>query len=205
MKIRRSRISAFLIDMLFIIILTSITANIYAVNPYLYDSEEVYNNYIEIYNDTISELDVNNVEVPKKLQKAMYKYEKTNSYLYVWYIGFGIIYFVVFQWLNKGQTLGKKMFKIKVVNNDEENPNLLQYFVRYLINGSTLLMGVNIVLVIKTIILFMGVGATTYYQTHMLLQVISILIEILLFATLIVHKNNRLINDILARTKVVEE
>lgn len=204
MKLRRARISAFLLDMLFVVMLTSLMVNVYAVNPYLYDSEEAYKEYTEVYNESVEEIDIDNPKIPDKLQKAMYKYEVTNKYLYLWYIAFGVIYFVVFQWLNKGQTLGKKFFKLRVVNKDEDNPSLLQYVLRYLINGSTFLMGVNIIVLVKTILLFIGVGYSNYYNAHMTLQALSIIIEVVMVITLIVLKNNKMFNDIVAKTKVIE-
>lgn len=204
MKVRRSRISAFLIDILFVIILTTLTANVYQVNPYLYDTDQAYKEYNEIYNDTLDEIDVDNPKIPTELKNAMYKYDKTNTYLYLWYIVFGILYFVIFQWLNKGQTLGKKLFKIRVVNEKEDNPNILQYLIRFLINGTTLIMGVNLIVLIKVIVLLVGCSGSMYYDIHMILQSSALIIEFILVISLLIHKNNKMFNDFVARTKVIE-
>ena len=204
MKVRRSRVSAFLIDVLFVIILTTLTANVYQVNPYLYDTDKAYKEYNELYNDTLENIDVNNPEIPTKLKNAMYKYDKTNTYLYLWYMIFGVLYFVLFQFFNNGQTLGKKLFKLRVVNEKEENPNIIQYIVRFLINGSTLIMGVHLLILIKVIVLLVGCSGSMYYDIHMILQSVSILIELILLGTLIVNKNNKIFNDFIARTKVIE-
>ena len=204
MKVRRSRVSAFLIDVLFVIILTTLTANVYQVNPYLYDTDKAYKEYNELYNDTLENIDVNNPEIPTKLKNAMYKYDKTNTYLYLWYMIFGVLYFVLFQFFNNGQTLGKKLFKLRVVNEKEENPNIIQYIVRFLINGSTLIMGVHLLILIKVIVLLVGCSGRMYYDIHMILQSVSILIELILLGTLIVNKNNKMFNDFIARTKVIE-
>lgn len=204
MKVRRSRVSAFLIDVLFVIILTTITANVYQVNPYLYDTDKAYKEYNELYNDTLENIDVNNPEIPTKLKNAMYKYDKTNTYLYLWYMIFGVLYFVLFQFFNNGQTLGKKLFKLRVVNEKEENPNIIQYIVRFLINGTTLIMGVHLLILIKVIVLLVGCSGSMYYDIHMILQSVSILIEVILVGTLIVNKNNKMFNDFIARTKVIE-
>lgn len=204
MKVRRSRVSAFLIDVLFVIILTTLTANVYQVNPYLYDTDKAYKEYNELYNETLENIDVNNPEIPTKLKNAMYKYDKTNTYLYLWYMIFGVLYFVLFQFFNNGQTLGKKLFKLRVVNEKEENPNIIQYIVRFLINGSTLIMGVHLLILIKVIVLLVGCSGSMYYDIHMILQSVSILIELILLGTLIVNKNNKMFNDFIARTKVIE-
>lgn len=204
MKVRRSRVSAFLIDVLFVIILTTLTANVYQVNPYLYDTDKAYKEYNELYNDTLENIDVNNPEIPTKLKNAMYKYDKTNTYLYLWYMIFGVLYFVLFQFFNNGQTLGKKLFKLRVVNEKDENPNIIQYIIRYLINGSTLIMGVHLLILIKVIVLLVGCSGSMYYDIHMILQSVSILIELILVGTLIVNKNNKMFNDFIARTKVIE-
>lgn len=204
MKVRRSRVSAFLIDVLFVIILTTLTANVYQVNPYLYDTDKAYKAYNELYNDTLENIDVNNPEIPVKLKNAMYEYDKTNTYLYLWYMIFGVLYFVLFQFFNNGQTLGKKLFKLRVVNEKDENPNIIQYIIRYLINGTTLIMGVHLLILIKVIVLLVGCSGSMYYDIHMILQSLSILIELILVGTLIVNKNNKMFNDFIARTKVIE-
>ena len=42
-------------NVLFVIILTTLTANVYQVNPYLYDTDKAYKEYNELYNNLVDQ------------------------------------------------------------------------------------------------------------------------------------------------------
>ena len=77
------------------------------------NGEVTQEKYIEEYNNLLYESQKNNVIA--------------NSCQVILFIG----YFVVFQALNKGQTIGKKLLKIRVVDNETNNPvNMKQIILR---------------------------------------------------------------------------
>jgi uncharacterized RDD family membrane protein YckC len=57
-----------------------------------------------------------------------------------------IVYFIVFQYLNKGQTIGKKLLKIKLVNEDKKEISLKQILIRGIMIYSILSSLINIIL-----------------------------------------------------------
>lgn len=63
-------------------------------------------------------------EYSDELFELNYDYQKSILPNTIVSIVVSIGYFIVFATLNKGQTLGKKLFKIEVVNNDGKGPNI---------------------------------------------------------------------------------
>ena len=58
-----------------------------------------------------------------KYSKLLYNYQKENVLQSGISAALTIAYYVVFQYMNKGQTIGKKLFKIRVKQDDEEKLN----------------------------------------------------------------------------------
>lgn len=207
MRYVRDRISAFLVDMLFITILVTLTANVNYLNPTLYDMQDATEKYYEVYDKVMEEAEKdpeNSYKIlAKKLAKPIYNLEKTTKYYYLHYLIFVVIYFIIFQFWNNGQTLGKKIFKLRVVNNEDENPNIIQYIVRNLINGSSVVIGLNIVVLIRMICLFIGIGANPYFYTYMISQSLAMVLECVLLITLVFSRKNKALNDYIAGTKVI--
>ena len=74
---------------------------------------------------------------------ALYDYQKENVLQSGISVALTIAYFVVFQYMNKGQTIGKKLLKIKVVDKDTKEPisilkGLLRSFIVLSILSGTL-------------------------------------------------------------------
>lgn len=208
MGYKRARISAFLVDIFFVVVLTVLIGNVSFLNPGLYTSDDAYTKYMEVYDElltnvnTTDEVKIN--EINDKMKVVVKDYEKSNKFIYLYYLIFTFIYFVIFQWWNKGQTLGKKLFKLKVVDDNEENPNIFKYILRTLFNGSSLIMGVNFILLIRLIFLFIGgIGTNTFYNIYLGTQYAAYIFELVFIVVYLVNKKNKGLDDIIAGTKVI--
>ena len=106
-----------------------------------------------------------------------------------------LLYFVVFQAYNNGQTLGKKWLKLQVVKTDDSNVDMNSLLRRSLFPYGIL---VNFILVI----------ALLFASKHAYLSINTILSNIqmiIIFITLIMmFMKDRGIHDYLANTKVIE-
>ena len=192
MGYKRARISAFLVDIFFVVVLTVLIGNVSFLNPGLYTSDDAYTKYMEVY------------EINDKMKVVVKDYEKSNKFIYLYYLIFTFIYFVIFQWWNKGQTLGKKLFKLKVVDDNEENPNIFKYILRTLFNGSSLIMGVNFILLVRLIFLFIGgISTNTFYNIYLGTQYAAYIFELVFIVVYLVNKKNKGLDDIIAGTKVI--
>ena len=108
-----------------------------------------------------------------------------------------VLYFVVYQFYNDGQTIGKKIMKIKVVSSNENRLTMDNYIYRSMIINSLLINILIFILLLigKDMIYFVGVGCLRFIDY--LLIIISVIM-------IISSKNKRGLQDIIANTDVVK-
>ena len=133
------------------------------------------------------------------LEEDTYDYQKENILQSGISVALTIAYFVVFQYMNKGQTIGKKLLKIKVVDKDTKKPiSILKGLLRSFIFLSILSGTLNI--------LFLYIlNRNSYYLSYgslMLAEGIFILTSIIF---VLYKKDGRGLHDIIANTSVVKE
>lgn len=108
-----------------------------------------------------------------------------------------ILYFIVFQFKKNGQTLGKKLMKIRVVSNDEKNLNINQMAVRSLI--------INCILAELLVLAISILGTKNVYMVGLL--TVEFIQYILLFVIAIMvlsRKDKRGLHDVITNTKVIK-
>ena len=200
-SILSKRISAYLIDILFLFVVINLITGIKFINPY-------YDKYIESY-EQYSELieNYNNEEINEEEFNELYNinYYEVSKYSIAYNVVIAlsiILYFVVFQKFNNGQTLGKKFLKIKVVeNNTEENASLLKYFLRSLPIYFIYIGGI-LPLIINSILVFV-LNENNYMFISTIISYGFLILSIVTLVMLNVRKDERGIHDLLANTKVI--
>lgn len=202
------RISAFLIDIFLVTFVSTIFSSISYVNPFIENYKVAYDEYREIYksesesvltNPTIK----NVVDYSNKMSKQIYKIDYSMLFNNIYYLVFSFLYFVLFAYFTNGQTLGKKLFKLKVVRQDGEKVKLSNLMLRTLLSGSSIFMGVNIIVVIQLLLLMIPQNQVYFYAilfSSMISYVIEIIGLVLLFS-----KEHRSLDDIIGSTKVIDE
>lgn len=108
-----------------------------------------------------------------------------------------VLYFIVYQFNQNGQTLGKKLMKIKVVSiNGEMTMN--QMLVRSLVVNSIL---------IDMVVFGLTIFATqdVYFYGSMLFEQIQSLVLIISVAMIMFNKKGRGLHDLISRCEVVRE
>ncbi len=128
----------------------------------------------------------------------MYQYQKVNYLSIVISVGLNFIYFVVFAYFNNGQTIAKKLTKIRVVDNKTgEKAKFWQMLVRNLFIYSLLS---NIVMLI---LLFSSKNNFVYYYTFAgSFDLIFVMITVMF---VLYRKDKRGLHDMMGCTKVVKE
>lgn len=127
-------------------------------------------------------------EISYLLQKGTYLTTISGIVVY-------ILYFVVYQAYNSGQTLGKKVFKIRVVKIDDSVPNINMLIRRCLIPYRIL---VNFLLAILILIL----NKNIYNALNIILTNLHLIILGVSILCMLIKKRG--IHDYLANTKVEE-
>ena len=199
MDIVLKRVMAYIIDVLiFSIVLTPII-NWSVINPYVDEYTENYSEYTELVEQAnAGEIDTETDEYKDKIVDLNYninKYKVISSSISV--VGF-LLYFAVLQWALKGQTIGKKIMKIRVVaNNEDKKLNVGNYILRSLILNN----------IIFSIILIIGVyifKALGYYTLSMVVSYLQLLVMSLIMLMVVLRKDFRGLHDFVAGTKVID-
>lgn len=186
------RLGAFIIDtMILSVIFSLITMGFNTdssnINKELTIILEQYENSeitIEEYSDKVTNLNY-------ELQKSSIVVNTVNVILYVGY-------FIVFGYLNKGQTLGKKICKIKVVNKDNDRPSIWNMIIRslFIYGISTLLFNIIFINILNNKIFTYGYTIITYIET---------IFMIICFFMILYKKDGKGLHDLMAKTYVIEE
>ena len=191
------RIIAYLIDILIVSIVVTPFINLKAINPYIDDYNKYYEEYTKLIEDANNgEIDTNSDEYKNQVIDLNYKiaeYKVINSSISVVSL---IVYFVIIQYFLKGQTIGKKILKLRVVSNKDKELNIGHYFVRSLILNN----------IIFSIILIAGIyifNETAYYNLSMVVSYLQLLVMSVIILMVVLRRDNRGLHDFLAGTKVI--
>ena len=101
-----------------------------------------------------------------------------------------VLYFIVYQMYMNGQTIGKRIMKIRIVKNKDGTLSMNDMLVRGLIN--------NYILAI-----FVLINRNTYVYGSSIVQIIQYAILIASIFMIIIRKDGRSVADLICGTKVV--
>ena len=107
-----------------------------------------------------------------------------------------LLYFGVIQYFLKGQTIGKKLLKLKVVSASDKPINVLNYLLRTLIVNEVLLNAVGLVFLFYT-------SKSVYLQANNYLGIILSIIEGIIIFLVLTREDQRGLHDMLFNTKVI--
>lgn len=153
---------------------------------------EISNKYVENGNITPKEME----KYIEESSALSYRIDKENFIFSIIGITVYILYFVVFQYKNGGQTLGKKLMKIKVEKESGELGINDFIFRSFIINSLLYNM-------IVLILLFTTKDAAYVYGIGILgfIQFVIMIVSSLMIAF---RKDKKALQDIVTKTKVVE-
>lgn len=197
MDLTLKRVMAYLMDFLFITILVSFIVNIKIINPYLDKYRETYDKYNKLIIDVNeNKLDTESDEYKTKMVDLTYDLNKyrvvSASISSILFLG----YFGALQYILNGQTLGKKIMKIKVTSVSDKKLTILNFLTRSVILNNILF----------SIILIVGVyvfNKNNYYNLSLIITYIELLVMSLIVLMIVLRKDNRGLHELITNTKVV--
>ncbi len=247
MKTILNRVFAYAVDLLILLLVSSILTNISFLNPQLKNYNKYYgqlSDYAKEYNSFISDLEkyykdgelseenytklIENhkkyeenlskyyedsklskkeykkleseaeLDYQKEYEDLSYKIAKNSSISSAIYIIVTILYFGIFNLITDGQTLGKKLFKLKIVSSgsDDSKPNIVSYLIR-----SVLLY--NTIYYLVSLIGIYTLNKENYYLVTNIVYQIQYYIQIIIICMVMLRADSRGLHDILAKTKVI--
>lgn len=186
------RFGAFILDIMILSIIFSMIT--FRSNNISSDIEDELGMALKQYESgeiTVLEYADKVIDLNYNLQKSSFTSNIFNAVLYIGY-------FMIFGYLNKGQTIGKKILKIRVVDNDGNTPSVCNMIVRSLfIYGITTLM-FNVIFVHILSINIFTCGYVIFTYAEAIFMIIS-------FFMVLYSKDGRGLHDRIAGTNVIEE
>lgn len=206
-SLKYRRFSALFLDLLLISLLVMLLTNNTISNPYyndyLYNMDE-YNKLVEstptIYTNPD---DLNNYV--NKLAPTIYNMNKSRIFYFIWSVVLSLLYFVLFQYSTGGQTIGKKLYKLKVTNKENKKISISRLLLRTLFIGEMYLFdGIVIVSILNILGILLIPDPNTYMIYFSSVNFIAIIFEIFMIVYFVKNKNNESFHDKLFKTKVID-
>ena len=186
------RAIAYLIDIILIAIISTGIVMFIPVN-------KNYDKYVEEYKQIQDDFTNKKITLEEYMNKSVpvvYDVDYSNCPSIIIQVTVLVLYFVVFQAYNKGQTLGKKIMKIKIVGIDGKDLTTNQVAIRALIINSIF----SNLLIIGALLFS---NRDIYYYISLGLQGLEGLIVIITLIMILFRKDGRGLHDLLAKTQVI--
>ena len=191
------RFLAYVIDMILIILIVNIIGS--ALNQkQLKELDKELNDKLNTVESVEQFYDDSSEELLNELADIQYRIDKASAPITAVNIIISIGYFIIFQYMNNGQTLGKKLFKIKVQSEKKEKLSLMQITVRSLLINVIAFNFINVLAVVfLSKDLYLAVNSIVTFG-----QWIIFIASVLL---ILYNKDKNGVHDMLAKTKVINE
>jgi uncharacterized RDD family membrane protein YckC len=189
------RVCAYIVDLIVITIISSMFVRIEFLNPKYDEYQKAYDEYIDFAGEVMNNPEKAN---DTNLNDISYNLSKTGLATNVITLVVTALYFVGFQYINQGQTLGKKLFKIKVVDSNNNRPKFYQILIRALLINSIITNTVSDVL-ISTL------SKSAYIASLQYVQLVDMAIMAASFILIMFREDGKGLHDMIAGTKVVFE
>lgn len=133
----------------------------------------------------------------KNYKKEYYNVEKNSVCYFIIYLIVTIAYFVGFNYYTSGQTLGKKLFRLKIVNSkdDKEKVSILSYLIRAIFLYQPLYYIVKLIGILL-------LNQENYYQITSIFYDINYYLEFVVVLTIMIRTDGRGLHDLASSTRV---
>lgn len=210
-RVFTDRVTAYLIDLLIVIFLSSMLAASSVTNPFYNNVNESYNDFKTTYNETYDKYSENGItseESRELVDKVGPKYRtyfiRSKFAMFLWYIVLYVFYFGVFAYMNNGQTIGKKMYRLKVVDNgNNHKPKLKKMLLRCMFGGMSVICGTNLAVVLHLVNMGLVKSPLVFMLLSIFITIAGYILDAIFVLLYVFKKNHRTLDDLVAGTKVV--
>ena len=186
------RVLAFLIDLVLLSMICSLITMFVPVNDTATKLYEEQNRVLEGYVDGSVSME----EYVNQMVDLGYDISRQTVIVSIVTIVISLLYYVVYPCYNNGQTLGKKLMKIKIKKTNDTELSMNDLLIRSMINNSILVNIINVILV-----LFLS--KNLYLSTSSLVSFIQYLVLIISLIMIAFTNNAQGLHDKVCKTEVV--
>lgn len=187
------RFVAFMIDLILVSFITSLVTAIIPTNSSI---DKLYDQQVKIVeNYTTGKITMQ--EYVNQLVDINYDIAKQTGIITLVSIAISLLYYVLYVYRNDGQSIGKKMMKIKIQKKDKDK----ELTMNDLLFRTMILQGTLVSIIGFCTILFLD--KDTYLATNSLLNLIQYSILIISFFLIAFTKERQGLHDMVAKTEVV--
>lgn len=187
------RFVAFMIDLILVLFVTSLVTAIIPTNSSI---DKLYDQQIKIV-ENYTARKITMQEYVNQLVDINYDIAKQTGIITLVSIAISLLYYVLYVYKNDGQSIGKKMMKIKIQKKDKEK----ELTMNDLLFRTMILQGTLVSIIGFCTILFLD--KDTYLATNSLLNLIQYSILIISFFLIAFTKERQGLHDMVAKTEVV--
>jgi len=159
-------------------------------------SEEYESSCLEIVKE-YNENKISEEEYSEKINYYFYHLERNSTFTYLLNIIICLLYFVLFQGFTGGQTLGKKIMRLKIISTDDNELSYKKLFVRSIFLFSIIY---YFICAISCFVIPLNLYTVFSNCLYLLNSVLSLSI----IFTIIFTKERKGVHDMIAKTKVVQ-
>ena len=109
-----------------------------------------------------------------------------------------LLYFGILQYVLKGQTIGKKLLKLRVISASDKKINVLNYILRTLIVNDVLLNTIGIIFLLTA-------SKNIYLKADNIISILVSIVEALIIFLVLTRPDGRGLHDLLFNTRVIDE
>ena len=186
------RVAAYFIDIMFVTLIASIITSGFSTTKY----EKIYKEYEDLTNKYATQ-EITIEEYNEEIRPLTYDLQEASITTTIVTVTMSIAYFIVFQCLNKGQTLGKKMLSLRVLEKGKE-PSLKAIILRTFIINS-IFSGLCSIIFVYTL------NRNNYYQVYSIISWLEMSFIFISVLFILYRKDKLGLHDIIAHTEVIDE
>lgn len=187
------RILAYLLDLFIVSLLVSVVVSVLPKNDESVLLQKKYNDVVVDYQD--KKIDIN--EAFDKLSEYNYEIIYYGYYETFALVVITILYFIVLPYFYDGKTLGKNLFKIKVINSNGTKVSLNGLVIRSLFN-------LSIIKDIGVLILITINNRNIFDNIYPKINSLSNILLLLCFLFILYKSDGKGLHDIVSKTMVVD-
>lgn len=189
------RIAAYLLDFLLVLLFVTLLSYVPFLNPHRTEYSEKYNELVNVY-DQYADKEISEAEYREAYVPIAYEMYRLNTNYVILDMIIVILYFAVLPFFFQGQTIGKKLFQLRIVSKDGNELTIVSYLLR-----AVVLNNVIISILLQVIVYVMDVNSYDFFYRN-----VNLAGYIIQYATLFlafVRRDGRGLHDLIAGTKVV--